>query len=160
MQKVRVIVTRRREFVAGDGFQVYGDGGTGQVDFTTPLTDGTVPFWPDAPPRAGHLFDAHLVLRHLDNVEPDGHLSGLHLCDEHLRPAAAIVFEAGPYCFGAFTHAVKVFDAWGNASLLDAAEQTTVVNSSPRSPSDLARAGFEAQTDQITFSFTPSPDLG
>ncbi len=160
MQSVWLIVTRRPEYVAGDRFEVYGDGGSGAIDFANALSDRPIPFWREAPPREGHLLDGHLVLQHLDSVQPDRHLSGLHLTDEHLRPAAALVFETRGYHFGAFKHAIKVFDAWGNVSQDEPVEVTTVINSSPRAPADFNRHEYDAQMDQVAFSFAKSLDLG
>ncbi len=160
MQRVRITVTRRREFVAGDTFEVFGDQATGTIDFAAPLLDRRVPLWPEAVPTNGHVQDGHVSGRHLDTVDPDGHLDGLHLIDDHLWPAAPRTAETPEYMFGAFKHSVKTYDALGNVKSDTSPVLTTVINSSPTAPRDFVKDTYDAGNDQMRFSFAASDQLG
>jgi hypothetical protein len=155
MVRIRLTILRLPNYAADASFEAYADIGTGAIDYDHALPPGRVPFWPEAAPRNGHLFDAHLVLRHLDSVDPDGHLETLHLRAEHLRPAWPFVVESPAYVFGRFDHAVRLFDAVGNPSPDPPAQLATTVNSSPEAPRGLKRESFNAATGQVTFSFYP-----
>ncbi len=152
MQRVRIQVPRLRCYGADTGFQVYGDGGTGTIDYAHPLTPQVVALWPEAERRAGHLSDGHLMIRHLDGMDPDGHLEGTHLSDNHLTPAGEIHFDTPAYVFGRFRHGVRMVDGAGNES---AATETVVsVNGAPTAPACVERAGYDALGDVVAFTFT------
>ncbi len=160
MQAVQIAVPRRRAYTAGDAFDVFGDGGTGTFDFAQPRLDRRVPLWPEAMPGAGHILDGHLTGRHLDAIDPDGHLEGVHLHDDHHWPAAPIVAETCRYMFGAFKHAVRMYDAQGNASADAPAEVTTVINSSPLAPRGFAKDSYDKGAGRMVMAFTPSEAIG
>jgi len=160
MQYVTVSVPRRREYAAQDGFDTYGDGGSGSIDYDNPLSGQRVRLWPQSPPRPGHLGEGHLMLGHLGATGADGHLQERFLCGAHLMPAADVLFEAGPYCFGRFQHGVVMRDALGNGDTQDATVVVKTINSAPRRAYGLAVASFDSQTDQADFSFIGSPDVG
>jgi hypothetical protein len=160
MQYVSISVPRRREYAAQDGFDVYGDGGSGSIDYDHPLNGRLVRFWPQSPPRLGHLLEGHLMLGHLGAGHADGHLQERFLCGLHLSPTADVLFEAGPYCFGRFQHAVVMRDHLGNGDTQDAAIVAKTVNSAPRRAYRVRLESFEGVTDQATFSFIRSPDVG
>ena len=154
MQRVRIEVDRLRRYASDTTFDVFGDLGTGVIDLVHPLTPRRFPLWPEAEPRRGHLVDGHLVVRHLDGVSPDGHLDGAHLRGEHLLPAAAVTFDTPWYVFGRFGHSIVMYDGAGNAS--SATTVVVVINSDPRPPGCVRRSGYDAATDVLTFSFSPS----
>lgn len=159
MQSVRLLVPRRKEYRGGDGFEVFGNGGSGAIDFSKPVTNRRVLLWSEAAGRRGHLLDGHLMLRHLDSVDRDGHLSGIHLNDEHLMPAGVIQVEVGRYVLGRFLHAVRTVDGAGNWSSDTPVTLTTVINSCPDRPGRLVALLHDAEADQLTFSFEASPKL-
>jgi hypothetical protein len=159
MQRVEIMVPRRRAYHGDAGFDVFGDGGTGTVDFSAALNDRRVRMWGAEAVLRGHLRDGHLMLRHVDGVDRDGHLAGAHLNDDHLEPAGLVRVQVGRYYFGRFRHAVKVYDGVGNASGATAGEVETVINSWPDEGFDLAASSYSAGSDQMTFSFSPSPQL-
>ena len=145
---------------SGDTFQVYGDGGTGSVDYSRAISDAPVPFWPGAALRAGHLLDGHVVLPHLDSVQPDGHLEGRHGLGEHLWPGRAIVFQTPEYYFGAVRHAVRTYDHVGNCRPEEPLVVETVVNSSPRAPSEARLWGYDEPSGRVIIAFEASPEFG
>ena len=153
MVRVRLTVLRLRRYTSDTAFEAYGDLGTGQIDYDHPLAPGRVRFWPEAGERNGHLRDAHLTLRHLDSVGPDGHLETLHLSAEHLWPAWPMVVESSAYVFGRFDHAVKVFDGAGNVSSDPPATHAQLVNTAPAAPRRLKCVAYDSETDEVTFSF-------
>lgn len=159
MQNVVMHVPRFHQYDSGDGFAVYGDGGTGSFDYGRMIGDAVVPFWPLAGNRLGHLLDGHLMLPHLTSIWRDGHLDGMHLVGQHLWPAGVIRFETPLYYFGAFRHVVRTLDAAGNWREVAPVVVKTVVNSSPRAAGGVVLAGYEAEADRVTIGFTASPEL-
>ncbi len=154
MQRIQVRIDRLRRYNADTVYDVFGDLGTGQIDDDHPLTPYPVPLWPLGGGRRGHLLDGHLTVRHLDDVNPDGHLEGTHMEDEHLYPALAVTFETPAYVFGRFGHAVRMSDGAGNLS--GAASAAITVNSAPTVPQCVTRSGYDGATDQLTFFFAAS----
>ncbi|MEE8169127.1 MAG: hypothetical protein V3T70_01135, partial [Phycisphaerae bacterium] len=121
--------------------------------------DRPIRFWGGLPISAGHLLDGHLSGGHLDHVIPDGHGDGPHLLDEHLRPAAELPWSTRPLYFGARQFGVKVLNQFGNTDGTAPSVTSLVVNAAPRSAEAPAKTGYDAQAQQLTLSFTPSPDL-
>lgn len=160
MEYVLICVPRGREYAHQDGFDVYGDGGSGSMDYDAPLNEDPVALWPESRPRLGHLREGHLMLGHLAAPAGDGHLQDRFLCGQHLRPAAEVIFEAGPYCFGRFQQALVMRDVLGNGDPQSATVLTKTVNSAPRRAYRLYPTAFDADTDRATFSFGGSPDVG
>jgi len=154
MRRVRIGVERLRRYAADTSFQVYGDYGSGPIDFVHAMTPRAVALWPEAARRAGHVRDGHLSLRHLDSVDPDGHLEGLHVGGEHFYPALEVSYDTPAYVFGRFTHAVRMVDGAGNES--GSATAAVTINAAPTVPGCVARASYDSLSDQITFSFWPS----
>ncbi len=154
MQRVEVRVDRLRRYSSDAVFEVFGDLGTGSVDFAHALTPRPVGLWPEAVRQRGHMRDGHVSARHLDGVRPDGHLESTYLEGEHLYPALAAVFETPGYVFGRFLHAVKMSDGSGNESV--ATTSGITVNSAPTVPECMRRTAYDAGTDRLTFSFVPS----
>jgi hypothetical protein len=159
MQDVQIGVVRGRAFCSSDGFVIYGDNGTGAVDWDHPLSDRRVLLWPEVCPPAGHLADGHLSGRHLDGYRPDGHLRGTHLMDACLYPAATVQCEKGPYVFGRFGFAIVMCDAAGNREIANTAFREVVVNSEPEPPRDLRPSAYDDQSGRMTFAFKPSERL-
>ncbi len=159
MQSIRIGVVRERRFCSTDGFHVYGDSGSGVMDWVHPVTPRRELFWPDAAVVAGHLLAGHVMGPHLDSVRPDGHLEGVHLLDECLMPAAAIFCETDPLVFGRFRHAVVTEDAIGNATQAGVTIRERVINSEPAAARDLKPVSYDAGSHRLTFSFVPSERL-
>ncbi|MCK4659161.1 MAG: hypothetical protein KAV82_06525 [Phycisphaerae bacterium] len=153
MIRVRLIVLRLRRYASDTWFEAYGDLGAGTIDYAHPFPPGGVRFWVEAGERNGHLYDGHLALRHLDSVDPDGHLETVHLEAEHLWPAWLMVVDSPAYVFGRFDHAVKVFDGAGNTSSGSPAQYAVTVNAAPPAPRRFKCTGYDSGADQITFSF-------
>lgn len=159
MECIELTVLRRRAFIAGDGFELLGDSGGGSLDLDNTLSVHPIPFWEGRPPHQGHLRHAHVSGGHLDFVEPDGHLSGLHLADDHLLSAAALSWRTRPMYFGMFAFAARAVDRRGNRGALLSPTVTRLVNSSPRPAETLVKSGFDEISRRMSFSFVPSVDL-
>jgi len=159
MQTIRIGVIRGRPYRSVDGFQVYGDEGTGQMDWTRPVTSRRQLLWPDGQMMPGHLFVGHLMAQHLDAIRPDGHLEGTHLMDDHLYPAALVEYETDPFVFGRFQHAVVTEDAVGNSITSGVTVFETVINSEPASPREFKPAAHDVGLGRFSFSFVPSERL-
>ncbi|MCP4590803.1 MAG: hypothetical protein GY842_08660 [bacterium] len=152
MVRLQLTVLRERVYGSDAQFELYADLGSGQIDYAHPLGPGRVRFWPEAGAREGHLGDGHLTLRHLDSIDPDGHLETVHLWGEHLQPAWPLVMESPTYVFGEFAHAVIIFDGSGNAST-ELSIPSVLVNSSPEAPRCLRCVGHDQAVDQVQLSF-------
>ncbi|MCB9849130.1 MAG: hypothetical protein H6817_00325 [Phycisphaerales bacterium] len=152
MQRVRFVVPRLATYASDAAVELYGDLGSGAIDFDHPLPPGRVRLWPVAA-GGGHLAVGHLVARHLDAVDIDGHLAGGHLGANHLDPVEAVVVESPRYVFGRFRHALRMFDGVGNVSTDTPVVFSHTVNSAPRAPGDLHRVGYDAESGVMTFSF-------
>ncbi len=159
MQRVRLVVLRSGRFAPDEGFHVYGDGGTGIMDWAHPVTPRRILFWDDLVPQAGHLLGGHMTGRHVGGVPRDGHLEGTHLYDGHLEPALAIFFETEPHVFGRFRHAVVTEDAAGNAQTAGATVYERVIHAEPLPARDLRPTAFDEGSGRLTFAFTPSDRL-
>jgi hypothetical protein len=159
MQAISFGVVRGRCYRSTDGFQIYGDGGTGEMDWDHPVTPRRILLWDDAPVIAGHLLGGHVMGPHLDGVRADGHLEGIHLLDEQMYPAVAVVYETWPFVFGRFGHAVVMEDGVGNETKTGLTVYETVINSDPASAGDLQPTSYDSGLDRMTFSFTPSERL-
>ena len=159
MQSVRILIPRRTEYRAGDVFDVFGNGGSGAIDFLNPLTSRRLMVWPETADRRGHLLDGHLTNKHLDGIRPDGHLEGIHLNDRFLMPAGALLVEVGRYVFGRFDHAVPLYARFGNPPAPPPRPLSTVSTSRPSAPERLSAQSYDAGNDQVTFSFEPSLKL-
>jgi hypothetical protein len=156
VQRIELDIPRLRRYEAADAFEVYADLGSGQVDYDHPMPPGRARLWPDAAPRQGHLLDGHLALRHLDSVDPDGHLHTLHLAADHLYPAWPVRWESPAYVFGRFQHAVRVFDGFGGANIYTQAAIVHTINSAPSVPANCRFASHDEATDRIVLTFDPS----
>lgn len=155
MKRVRFLVPRDVTYSSDVAFELYGDLGSGTVDFTRPLPPGRVRLWPEGAPRTGHLRDGHLMLRHVDSVDVDGHLEGTHLWDGHLQPVLAVVVDSPRYVFGRFRHAIRMFDGAGNTSAQAPVEHVQTINAAPSAPRGLKRVGWDGAGQRLLFSFDP-----
>lgn len=159
MQRIQFAVVRDARFRPVDGFHIYGDSGTGSIDWQHPLTSRRLLFWEDALPMPPHLDGGHLTGHHLDSIVREGHLSGTHLMDQQSQPAGTTVFEVGPFVFGLFKHAVVPVDEVGNLRAAEAVVYETAVNSDPPPASDFKAIGVDEVTGGLRFSFRPSEKL-
>ena len=132
---------------------VFGDAGTGTIDWDRPLTSRKVMFWADTPAVAGHLAGGHMAGPYLDGIVPDRHLEGTFLLDAHLQPAASSHWHSDPLVFGRFQMAVVTEDAVGNRRIEDATFCEQVVHSEPPPARALAPASFDAPSGCLTLSF-------
>jgi hypothetical protein len=155
MKRFRFSVPRYDAYAADVSLELYGDLGRGTIDYDRPLPPGRTRLWLDAPPRAGHLHDAHLIAGHLDSVRADGHLEGAHLWHAHLWPVLLVTAESPRYVFGRFRHAIRFFDGAGNPTAGDPVEYDHIVNDSPPVPRGLRRVGWDGQTQRIRFALEP-----
>jgi len=160
MERIRVAVPRRQDTSEQVSFDVYGDAGSGTIDYSDPLNIGPLRLWPTSALHPGHHHDGHLASAHLGVPAGDGHLAERFLREQHLRPAADVVFEAGPYCFGRFQHAVVMLDAAKNGDTGAATVVTKTINSEPRRVTRVRAASFDSGSDRVTISFVRSPDVG
>lgn len=159
MQSIRMSVMRDARFRCVDGFHVYGDGGSGVMDWDHPVTPRRMLFWNDAECVAMHVEAGHLMARHLDSIRFDGHLDGVHLLDEHTLAAGTTVVELGPFVFGRFRHAVVTEDEIGNRQPGGATIYETAVNSAPAASSRLRAESHDEVSGVLAFSFVPSEKL-
>jgi len=159
MQAIAIRIPRLRTYVAGDRYRIHSNDGLGEIDYDAAPLGGDIPFWPGTRCHAGHLNEGHLCWGHLDHAVQDGHLVGRHLEHGHLEPEAILRFVTPLYYLGHYVMAVRTMDAGGNVSASTPATIACTINSSPRAASDFAKVGYDEGTDQISFSFSSSPDF-
>lgn len=159
MQSIVIGVVRSEAYRPSDGFHVYGDRGTGVMDWLHPLTSRRYLFREDSVAIGGFLAAGHLMQPHLGRIWPDGHLEGIHLADRHLRPAAETVFETEPLVFGRFRHAVVTESEEGNRTTSGVTIHETVVNSWPPAARDLRPVGYAPAGGRLELAFLPSERL-
>ncbi len=159
MQNIRFEIVPQPLFRGVDGVHIYTDHGTGVVDWLHPATPRRLLFWEDALPMAPHLDTGHLTGHHVDSIRREGHFLGIHLLDQHLRPAATRVFELGPFVFGRFQHVILALDEIGNMRYLEAPVYACSINSDPPPAARLRATAYDEATGTITFSFQPSEKL-
>lgn len=159
MQSIELAVVRDSRFRSVDGFQIYGDSGTGVMDWIHPVTPRRLLFWEDALPFAPHLECGHLAGHHVDSIMREGHLSGTHLMDRQGEPAGTTRFVAGPFVFGRFRHAVVPVDDIGNERSGEAVIQEATVNSDPPAASRFRAERWDGATGRLMFSFRGSERL-
>ncbi len=155
MKRIRFSVPRLGSYSADTGFELCGDLGGGTIDYSKPLPPGRARLWLEARDRAGHLLDGHLIGRHFDAVDADGHLEGMHLWDAHLEPVLPVVVESPRYVFGRFRHAIRMFDGTGNASSGAPTEHVCTINDSPPIPRGFKRSGWDSAGKRFRFALEP-----
>lgn len=159
MQAIGLRIPRLGAYVAGDRFSIYVSDELGEIDYDGLPLVGDVPFWPGTRRHAGHLCEHHLCWGHIDHASPDGHLTGRHVEHGHLEPEVVFEYTTPQYYLGHRVIAVCVDDAAGNRSGSAPAMAAYTINSSPRPASDFRRARYDDVTDQVSLSFSSSPDL-
>lgn len=155
MKRLQFNVPRLRSYSADAAFELYGDLGSGTIDYEHPLPPGRVRLWPAAALLRGHLLDAHLGAAHLDAAVRDGHLHDIHLWGGHLEPVLAVAVASPRYVFGRFRHAIRMFDAAGNGSAIGATEFAHTINESPPIAATLRRVGWDDVDGRVLFYFEP-----
>lgn len=159
MQRLSIYIPRRRHWTSSDRVELFGDGGSGTIDTSTPLVDGSQRVWRDSAVPAGHMLDGHLMMGHLDDVRPEGHLCGLHLLGEHGWCCQSVWFETPPYYFGAFAHRARVVDGAGNVCDTPAVGDVCVINSWPQAVRSASVIDYDSAAEQVTIAFEPSVSL-
>lgn len=159
MQCIQISVVRDSRFRSVDGFHIFGDRGTGTIDWAHPITPRRVLFWEDALPMLPHLLGGHVMGHHLDSIFREGHLAGTHLLDGHQQPAGVSVFETESLVYGRFRFVVLPMDELGNQRFWEATTHECVVNSYPPPASNFVAETYDQDTGVLTFSFTPSEKL-
>jgi len=153
MKRIRFLIPRGAAYSADTSFELYGDLGSGAMDYDRPLPPGRVRLWLESASRPGHLREAHLIVRHLDNVDVDGHLENVHLTGEHLDPVLAVVVESPRYVFGRFSHAWRMFDGAGNTAPQSPPGHVETINEAPAIPRGLKRVSWDGETRRLRLSF-------
>lgn len=160
MERMVILIPTGESDTKARGFDVFGDGGSGSIDYTAALNSEPIRVWSGDPPRGGHLREGHLRAGHLGRSGLDGHLTERFLGGRHLRPAADASFETAPYSFGRFQHAVVMRDEAGNASSGSATVVTRSVNSEPGRMTRERLTEYDAGTDRVTVEFVRAEDVG
>lgn len=154
MRRLRFTIPRLPIYAPDTSCALYGDLGSGTVDFEHPFPPGRMPMWPGFAIQPGHLQGGHLAASHLRAVGPDGHLAGSHLLDAHLAPVLGLVVDSPSYVFGRFRHVVRIFDTAGNTQEADAFEDVRTINDGPSAVRGLRRIA-PRQGGAVRFAFVP-----
>jgi len=122
-----------------EAFHVFGDGGTGTVDYASPLNEAPLPARPGG-------------------REPWGYGAGGFGVGGYGQSAAVYEWTTDPLPAGVHTLAVAAVDAAGNR-LAAAAEVQVAVAPLPRPPENVRAAAYDPNTAVATLAWDPSPDL-
>jgi hypothetical protein len=144
----------------GDGFNVYAGvdakGRPGAIDFAAPLNGTPVALMPGVGRSPGHLGGAYLAGRGTDAVFAGGaRRLGLNAG----RPVVRYRSDERFY-FGAFAVTARPVSAGGDDHAAGNVTATVVVNSAPRSPTDVKLTGHDPVNDQVVIGLTPSVQFG
>lgn len=151
MDWVRVRVVMAGAVRRAGGYAVFGDGGSGAIDWAHPISVRRRRRWSGDAATAGYLGGDHLVDGPGCGEASEGHLEGTHALDEALRPAGSVEHACGPYVFGRFQHAVAPQDACGNVDVSGAAVTACVVNAAPPGVRELRGVSVEGGRVRIAF---------
>jgi hypothetical protein len=154
VQRLRFLAARKSTWATDTALALYGDLGSGTVDFDHPLPPGFVAMWPATPGSAGHLQAGHLQTTHLSGVGPDGHLDGIHLRHPHLAPMMPLVVASPSYVFGRFRHVIRTFDSAGNTLASGAFEDVRTINAAPAAVDGVRRV-TPCAGGSVRFVFVP-----
>ena len=122
-----------------ESFDVFADGRTGTVDYSTPLNEMPIPATPGG-------------------QAPGGFGCGGYGVGGYGRSAACYEWTAGGLDPGDWRFAVLATDAAGNR-LTQAAETAVHLAPVPRPAGDFAVASYNPVTRQATLAWQPSPDV-
>jgi len=122
-----------------DSFDVFGDGRTGTVDYTSPLSESPIPARPGG-------------------VLPWGFGCGGYGVGGYGESAAVYEFTTDELEPGAWRLAVVAADAAGNR-LVTAAEVAVEVAPVARPPTHFRVASYDTNTRKATLAWQPSPDV-
>jgi len=130
-----------------EAFDVFGDGGTGAIDYAAPLNESPIPARPGG-------------------QTPWGYGTGGYGVGGWGQSAAVFTWTSDPLALppegpapGTYRFAVVAVDAAGNRSAT-AAEVQVTLSPPPRPPENLRLADYDPATRTAHLAWDPSPDLG
>ncbi|HNY77621.1 MAG: hypothetical protein RBS72_04515 [Sedimentisphaerales bacterium] len=148
--RVRLAFLRSQHLPPGTALDIYGDGGTGQIDYDEPLNGTPIPIWPCPQDKAGfgmsHFGDGDFGW---DAAAAVGFGKGCFGYGQFGLDADAIEWISPLLASGTYRFGVQVVDEAGNAS---AAVQTgpLAVVTPARPAARLDVASFDAETGRLT----------
>jgi hypothetical protein len=160
MEAVTLRFPLDESIAAGARLAVFGDGGSGTIDYSAPISD-TFEAWPRECYRVSWL--GHRWLRHrwLRATSSAGWLRGLWLGHKFLRYQDTAVFNGGylygPVGDGPHRFAAVLYDERGRTSGNSPPELEISLNTYPRPIFNFTPSAMTS--GRMTFTFTPSADL-
>lgn len=150
--RVRLTLLRSQSLPTAGAFNVYGDAGTGLIDYETPLNETPVPIWPCPQDKAGFGLSCFGEDDFgWDATAAVGFGKGCFGSGQFGLDADAIEWTSPVLTEGAYRFGVKVVDAAGNASAPVETAPLTIVPPA-RPAAKLGISSFDPQTDQLTLS--------
>jgi hypothetical protein len=152
MGRVKISLLRSQKVAIGATVQIYCDGGSGEINYNSPLNDSPVRVWPAWQDKAGlgmsrfgtsdFGFDGSAAVGFGKGVFGMGHF-GL---DADVLEWMSPPMEAGVYKFAA-----KVTDEAGNESGVSETGQVTVIPAA-RPADGMSVSSFDKQENQLVLS--------
>lgn len=155
--RVKLTVLRRQDLPVGATFNVYGDGGTGQIDYDAPVNETPIPIWPCPQDKAGFgmacFGDGDFGW---DAAAAVGFGKGCFGYGQFGLDADAIEWIGPLLAEGAYRFGVKAIDTAGNLSAAcETAPLTVVPPARPAARLDIA--SFDDRTGRLALCVSDQP---
>ncbi len=150
--RARLVFLRSQSLPLDGAFNLYGDAGTGQIDYETPLNDAPFPIWPCPQDKAGFGLSCFGEGDFgWDAAAAVGFGKGCFGCAQFGLDADAVEWISPALAEGTYRFAVKVVDGAGNTSPpIEIAPLTIVPPARPAAR--LSVEAFDPQTRQLTLN--------
>ncbi|MFB3893215.1 MAG: hypothetical protein ACE15C_14460 [Phycisphaerae bacterium] len=138
--RARITWNSQAALGAGDSYNVYGDGGSGSIDYDNPLNAEPIPHAPELVSSAGWGYGSW----------------GYGLWGQFSPMAMAFITQL--LADGTYLFAVCARDEAGNETHPAAQTASVTLAGQPRPPANLKATAYAAGSDTVTFTWTRSPD--
>jgi hypothetical protein len=157
--RVRLKLLRSQNLPIGATFNIYCDGGTGQIDYYEPINDSPLPVWPNWLNKAGFGMSKFTLGDFgWDSPAAVGFAKGSFGNGQFGLDADTIEWVSQPMSLGAYKFGVKVTDERGNES--NASEIGPVTATPAARPAEkLSLMSFDKQTGELILHMETSEGL-
>jgi hypothetical protein len=147
--RAKITLLRSQNMPAGATAEIYFDNGTGQIDYSNPLTDSPIQIWPAWQDKAGFAM-SHFGLGDFgyDSAAAVGFGKGIFGHGQFGLDADTIEWTSPPLPGGIYRFGVKLTDGSGTQGAASETEPITVTPAA-RPAGKLSISSFDEQTNQL-----------